>query len=203
MNFKKIFNESLPVEERDDYQSWQKEQNLKAQKSTKDRLIDNKLEKDIKIFFDKFLGLPSEKLKSYSAYNGHIYYDEKKNSYPLFKYYGDGIISVENPLLLEGIIDNVIRKLSKELECCEEAYSEIPRNQTDFTFTLNLEGVNRVQAGPVVGKLKKAGFSIDYIREEKKLKILFKGFDDVEKFNELFTSSGEAISLFEFFYDLA
>ena len=76
MNFKKIFYESLPVEERDDYMDFLKKEKDIANTPTKERIINNKLKKDIKIFFGEFLGLPEQKLSLYSTKDGKILFKD-------------------------------------------------------------------------------------------------------------------------------
>lgn len=75
MNFRKIFLESLPVEERDDYQNWQCEHDNMIKMPAKFRLVNKKLEKCMKIFFDEFLGLP---MKSFHVEDGEIYFGNNK-----------------------------------------------------------------------------------------------------------------------------
>ena len=196
MNFRKIFLESLPVEERDDYQNWQREHDNMIKMPAKFRLINKKLEKCMKIFFDEFLGLP---LGSFHVENGEIYFGNNKLlEYPISGGYS---IIVRNKDLIEKQANGVISDYIKEFNCCEEASFEILKGQPSFRFTLNFKGVDRVSAGPLVGKLKKAGFEVSYLREYKSMRIYFEGFDDVEKFNELFKGSGSG-SLFKFFKDL-
>ena len=197
MNFRKIFLESLPVEERDDYQNWQREHDNMIKMPAKFRLINKKLEKCMKIFFDEFLGLP---MKSFHVEDGEIYFGNNKLlEYPISGGYS---IIVRNKDLIEKQANGVISDYVKEFNCCEEASFEILKGQPSFRFTLNFKGVERVSAGPLVGKLKRAGFEVSYLREYKSMRIYFEGFDDVERFNELFKGAGEADSLFEFFNEL-
>lgn len=200
MNFRKIFYESLPVEERDDYQDWLRKQKNIEDAGPKMRIINKKLEKCIKVFFYDFLGLPTE---PYFVKDGKIYYfglgDKVLFEYP--KLGGIGETYIENVDLLENQVNNVISKYLKKLpNCCEEAYFETVEGDAAFRFKLNFRGVNRVNAGPLVGKLKKAGFEVIY--NHKSMTIRFEGFNDVEKFNELFVSQDGAKSLFEFFKEL-
>ena len=196
MNFRKIFLESLPVEERDDYQNWQRSQDNLIKMPAKFRLINKKLEKCIKIFFDKFLGMP---LESFHVEDGEIYFGNNKLlEYPI---YGNSIM-VRNKDLIEKQANGVISSYVKEFNCCEKASFEILEGQPAFRFAFRLKGVNRVSAGPLVGKLKRAGFTVIYNRDSKSMAIYFDGFDDVEKFNELFAGESDADSLFEFFNEL-
>ena len=184
MNFKKIFYESLPVEERDDYMDFLKKEKDIANTPTKERIINNKLKKDIKIFFGEFLGLPEQKLSLYSTKDGKILFKD----IALFEY-DEGYTPVKNSSILESQVNSVLlRKLEDNPEAADKVKFNLLEDQlSKFAFTLNFKGVNRVQAGPLVGKLQKAGFRVDYIREKKSLEIFFEGFDDVEKFNKIFT----------------
>lgn len=199
MNFRKIFYESLPVEERDDYQDWLKKQKNIAAIGPKLGIINKKLEKCIKVFFYDFLGLP---LKSYHAENGRIYFEDNR----LFEYPKLGGIRevyIENRDLIESQANKVISDYLKKFpNCCEEASFELLEGLiSSFRFELNFKGINRVNAGPLVGKLKKAGFEVFY--NHKSMTITFEeGFDDVKKFNELFANQDGAGSLFEFFKEL-
>ena len=194
--FLRKISESLPVGERDEYQDWQREHDNMVKMPAKFRLINKKLEKCIKIFFDKFLGLP---MKSFHVEDGSIYFaNNKLLEYPI---YGNSIM-VRNKDLIEKQANGVISDYIKEFNCCEEGSFEILKGQPSFRFTLNFKGVDRVSAGPLVGKLKKAGFDVMYLREYKSMKIYFKGFDDVEKFNGLFAGESDTDSLFEFFNEL-
>lgn len=204
MNFRKIFYESLPVEERDEYQDWLRKQKNIASMGPKLGLINRKLEKCIKIFFNDFLGLPTS---IYSVKNGRIYYFGGLEYNALFEYPklgGIGETYIENVDLLESQVNKVISKYLKAFSnCCEEASFETVEGDAAFRFKLNFKGVNRVNAGPLVGKLKKAGFEVLYLRERKSLTIYFdKGFIDVKKFNELFGNQSGAGSIFEFFKEL-
>ena len=194
--FLRKISESLPVEERDDYQNWQREHDNMIKMPAKFRLIDKKLEKRMKIFFDEFLGLP---LGLFHVEDGKIYFgNDELLGYPIGGGYS---IVVGNKDLIEKQANGVISDLMKKFNCCEEASFEFLEGQPTFRFTLNFEGVDRVIAGPLVGKLKKAGFEVSYLREYKSMRIYFEGFDDVEKFNELFKGSGSG-SLFKFFKNL-
>jgi hypothetical protein len=201
MNFRKIFYESLPVEERDDYQDWLRKQKDIAAVGPKLGLINRKLEKCIKIFFNDFLGLP---LEPYYAQNGRIYFEDNR----LFEYPklgGIGETYIENVDLIESQANKVISDYQKAFSnCCDEASFETVEGDAAFRFKLNFKGVDRVSAGPLVGKLKKAGFEVLYLRNNyKSLTIYFEeGFDDVKKFNELFGNQSGAGSLFEFFKEL-
>ena len=194
--FLRKISESLPVGERDEYQNWQREHDNMIKMPAKFRLIDKKLEKRMKIFFDKFLGLP---LGLFHVEDGKIYFgNDELLGYPIGGGYS---IVVGNKDLIEKQANGVISDLMKKFNCCEEASFEFLEGQPTFRFTLNFEGVDRVIAGPLVGKLKKAGFEVSYLREYKSMRIYFEGFDDVEKFNELFKGSGTG-SLFKFFKNL-
>lgn len=194
--FLRKISESLPVGERDDYQNWQHEHDNMIKMPAKFRLINKKLEKCMKIFFDEFLGLP---LGSFYVENGEIYFgDNKLLEYPISGGYS---IIVRNKDLIEKQANGVISYFVKNFNCCEEASFEFLEGQPTFRFTLNFKGVDRIIAGPLVGKLKKAGFEVSYLREYKSMRIYFEGFDDVEKFNELFKGRGSG-SLYKFFKDL-
>ena len=195
--FLRKISESLPVGERDDYQNWQHEHDNMIKMPAKFRLINKKLEKCMKIFFDEFLCVP---LGSFHVEDGEIYFGNNKLlEYPISGGYS---IIVRNKDLIEKQANGVISDYVKTFNCCEEASFEFLKGQTTFRFTLNFKGVDRVIAGPLVGKLKKAGFEVLYLREYKSMRIYFEGFDDVEKFNELFKGPNGAGSLFEFFNDL-
>lgn len=194
--FLRKISESLPVGERDDYQNWQREHDNMIKMPAKFRLINKKLEKCMKIFFDEFLGLP---LGSFHVENGEIYFGNNKLlEYPISGGYS---IIVRNKDLIEKQANGVISDFVKNFNCCEEAFFEFLEGQPTFRFTLNFKGVDRIIAGPLVGKLKKAGFEVSYLREYKSMRIYFEGFDDVEKFNELFKGRGSC-SLYKFFKDL-
>lgn len=196
MNFRKIFYESLPVEERDEYQDWLRKQNDIENAGPKMGLINKKLEKCIKIFFYEFLGLPTN---SYHVEDGKVYFEDKK----LFEYpkFGGSSILIENRDLIESKVNEVISDYQRAVRnYCEEASFKILEGQIAFRFRLNLKGINRVNAGPLVGKLKKAGFEVLY--NHKSMTIIFDGFNDVKKFNELFANHNGIQSLFEFFKKL-
>ena len=194
--FLRKISESLPVGERDDYQNWQREHDNMIKMPAKFRLVNKKLEKCMKIFFDEFLGLP---LGSFHVEDGEIYFGNNKLlEYPISGGYS---IIVRNKDLIEKQANGVISDFVKKFNCCEEASFEFLEGQPTFRFTLNFKGVDRIIAGPLVGKLKKAGFEVSYLREYKSMRIYFEGFDDVEKFNELFKGRGSG-SLFKFFKDL-
>lgn len=194
MFFLRKISESLPVGERDDYQNWQREHDNMIKMPAKFRLVNKKLEKCMKIFFDEFLGLP---LGSFHVEDGEIYFGNNKLlEYPISDGYS---IIVRNKDLIEKQANGVISDFVKNFNCCEEAF--FVEGQPTFRFTLNFKGVDRIIAGPLVGKLKKAGFEVLYLREYKSMAIYFEGFDDVEKFNELFKGRGPC-SLYNFFKDL-
>ena len=194
--FLRKISESLPVGERDDYQNWQHEHDNMIKMPAKFRLVNKKLEKCMKIFFDEFLGLP---LGSFHVEDGEIYFEDNKIlEYPISGGYS---IIVRNKDLIEKQANGVISDLVKRFNCCEEASFEFLEGQPTVRFTLNFKGVDRVIAGPLVGKLKKAGFEVSYLREYKSMRIYFEGFDDVEKFNGLFKESGSG-SLFKFLENL-
>lgn len=197
MNFRKIFYESLPVEERDEYQNWLKKQDDIQDMGPIIQLINRKLEKCIKVFFYDFLGLST---KPYQVLNGRVYFEHSKLfEYP--KFGGSSSILIENRDLIENQVNEVISKYQKIFSnCCAEASFKILEGQPAFRFKLNFKGVNRVTAGPLVGKLKKAGFDVYY--NHKLMTIHFESFNDVKKFNELFVSQDGNESLFEFFKKL-
>ena len=195
--FLRKISESLPVEERDDYQNWQRDHDNMVKMPAKFRLINKKLEKCMKIFFDKFLCVP---MGSFHVEDGKIYFGNNKLlEYPISDGYS---IIVRNKDLIEKQANGVISDYVKTFNCCEEASFEFLEDQSAFRFAFRLKGVNRVSAGPLVGKLKRAGFQVIYNRDYKSMAIYFEGFDDVEKFNELFKGPNGAGSLFEFFNDL-
>lgn len=204
MNFRKIFYESLPVEERDDYQDWLRKQKNIADAGPKMGLINKKLEKCIKVFFEDFLSLQTG---AYFVKDGRIYcfgFDKDKEifEYPRF---GGSSILIRNRDFIESQANEAISDYLKKAfpNCCEEASFEIMKGQTAFRFSLNFKGVDRVNAGPLVGKLKKAGFEVLYLRNPKSMTIYFEeGFNDVKKFNELFGNQSGAGSIFEFFKEL-
>lgn len=204
MNFRKIFYESLPVEERDDYQDWLRKQKNIADAGPKMRLINKKLEKCIKVFFEDFLGLQTG---AYFVKDGRIYCFGLDKDKEIFEYprLGGSSILIRNRDFIESQANKAISDYLKKAfpNCCEEASFEIMEGQPTFRFSLNFKGVDRVTAGPLVGKLKKAGFEVLYLRNPKSMTIYFEeGFNDVKKFNELFGNQTGAGSIFEFFKEL-
>lgn len=204
MNFRKIFYESLPVEERDDYQDWLRKQKNIADAGPKMGLINKKLEKCIKVFFEDFLGLQAE---AYFVKDGRIYCFGLDKDKEIFEYprFGGSSILIRNRDFIESRANKAISDYLKKAfpNCCEEASFEIMEGQPAFRFSLNFKGVDRVNAGPLVGKLKKAGFDVLYLRNPKSMTIYFEeGFNDVKKFNELFGNQSGAGSIFEFLKEL-
>lgn len=204
MNFRKIFYESLPVEERDDYQDWLRKQKNIADAGPKMGLINKKLEKCIKVFFEDFLGLQTG---AYFVKDGRIYCFGLDKDKKIFEYprLGGSSILIRNRDFIESQANKAISDYLKKAfpNCCEEASFEIMEGQPTFRFSLNFKGVDRVNAGPLVGKLKKAGFEVLYLRNPKSMTIYFEeGFNDVKKFNELFGNQSGAGSIFEFFKEL-
>lgn len=203
MNFRKIFYESLPVEERDDYQDWLRKQKNIADAGPKMGLINKKLEKCIKVFFEDFLGLQTE---AYFVKDGRIYCFGLDKDKEIFEYprFGGSSILIRNRDFIESRANKAISDYLEKAfsNCCEEASFEIMEGQPTFRFSLNFKGVDRVNAGPLVGKLKKAGFNVLYLRNPKSMTIRLEGFNDVKKFNELFGNQSGAGSIFEFFKEL-
>lgn len=204
MNFRKIFYESLPVEERDDYQDWLRKQKNIADAGPKMGLINKKLEKCIKVFFEDFLGLQTG---AYFVKDGRIYcfgLDKDKEIFEYPRFDGSSIL-VRNRDFIENQANKAISDYLEKAfpNCCEEASFENMKGQHTFRFSLNFKGIDRVNAGPLVGKLKKAGFDVLYLRNPKSMTIYFEeGFNDVKKFNELFGNQSGAGSIFEFFKEL-
>jgi hypothetical protein len=147
MDFEKIFKESLPVEERDAYNAWKKEQDEKAKNASQDRanaLRQRKMDKNAEEFAywaGQFFG------RSCDAYTDDGYIFVKLNPGARFQI---GFATLSGEICFDPEFEDVFNSF-KNVEC------EFDKNYR--TAKVRIFG-KRENVGPLFGKLKKIDMAV-------------------------------------------